>query len=86
MRRLEHLPGVLRVVVGVVILHAFCDRLQYLCSRISVEIRRKVRQVLVALGEFCQCVLQEFEFGGIDHRLLWELLRRGAYRNISVWT
>ncbi len=57
-RRLEHLPGVLGVMVGVVVVHAAGDRLQHLGCRRGVEIRRKVRQVGKSLRERLQRVAQ----------------------------
>jgi hypothetical protein len=84
MRRFEHLPGILRMIIGVVVLHSPGNHLQYSASGLGIEVRCELGQVIVSLRKRCECLLQQFQFRRVDHGVLDWLIRRGAYRKFDL--
>ena len=67
MRWLEHLPGVKRVVIGIVVLHTDADLLQHIGHRVDVELGREAWQIRKTFFESFQRGAKHMQFGGVDH-------------------
>ena len=68
MRWFQHLPGVLRVKVRVIVLHPVRDSLQDIPGSISVEVLCEVGQVGEAFLKCLEGCLQQLNFSRIGHR------------------
>jgi hypothetical protein len=84
MRRLEHLAGVVRVVIRIVTLHPHRDPMQHLGDSVLVELRREFRELFESGRKGGECLPQQFEFGLIDHARPWLVV--AAQLTVSLLT
>ena len=65
---LEHLPGILWMVLGVVVLHALGNFIEHCHQRFFVKVWCEIGEVCKARVELWQCTLEWFEFFLIDYQ------------------
>ncbi len=66
-RRLEHLPGITRVKIRKVVVHAGGDLPEHVPDGIFVELRCKIGQLLEAGREHVERFAQYVDFASVDH-------------------
>ena len=82
MRRFQHLAGIERMEIGIVVLHANGDLLQDIGNRIDVELGREAWQPGETRFQFLEGGAQYVQFGRVDH----EAGPLGTGRELTVKT
>jgi hypothetical protein len=67
MRRLQHLSGIERMMVGIILLHLFRYLAEYRIDRIAIDVGQKFRQICKTLVEGQQGFSEGFDIGGVEH-------------------